>query len=381
MLRSRAGERRGGDRRRARDRRGMPDANAGTRIPGWPEQRVQFLTRYLFVALGLLFFNRIDRAEPAWLALTDLNLVFLAYTVFNTAMFLHARRVLHAPLRYRAAMWMDIAMVTVAVLNDPYAIPPSVLVFIMIVLGNGMRYGMRLFGEAVVGCFAGAMVALSLRHAGALDEVSAGVVFLNLFGAIILVYAYFLMGRVESSRRLLERSSREDNLTRLLNRRALDEVSRPWFLEVVVVGRRLVVMFAGLDDFKSVNDTLGHTYGDRVLIELSRIMRDSIRGTDLAARYGGDEFVLILPDLPLRGAGCIARRIREGFGAWAAGEGINCNVTIGIGEAPTHGTSLDAMLDSVDRAMYAAKAGNGADRGVCYAGTPERGAGDGRVVS
>ncbi len=113
-----------------------------------------------------------------------------------------------------------------------------------------------------------------------------------------------------------------------------------------------------------------------------RHARDSIRGTDLVACYGGDEFVLILPDLPLRGSERIARRIREGFGAWAAGEGLDCNVTIGIGEAPTHGASLDAMLDSVDRAMYATKACNGVDsRCVCYIGAPARGAGGGRAVS
>lgn len=356
-------DRREGDRRRTRDRRHTSAPDAGMRIPSWPEQRVQFLTRYLFIILGLVFFNRGEGAGPLALSLQQLNLTFLLYAASNTAMFVHARRLPYAPARYHAAMWVDIAIVTVAVWNDPHPIPPSVLVFIMIVLGNGMRYGMRLFAEAVVGCFSGAMVAFSLRYTGSVGHIGAGVAFLNLFGAIILVYAYFLMGRVESSRKLLERSSREDNLTRLLNRRALDEVSRPCFQEVAGGRRRLVVMFADLDNFKAINDTLGHAWGDRVLVAFADLVRRSIRGTDLAARYGGDEFVLILPDLPLAGAHDIATRIREGFGAWTAGEGLGCTVTIGVGEAPTHGTTLDAMLDAVDRAMYAAKGRGGSDAG------------------
>lgn len=380
MARHRWGERRGGERRRAHDRRRVPQ-HAGTRIPGWPEQRVQFLTRYLFLALALLFFNRPGLPAPAWVPLAGLNLMFLAYVLCNTALFAHAYRIPYSPLRYHLAMWVDIVVVTVAVLNDPNPIPPSVLVFIMIVLGNGMRYGMRLFGEAVAGCFAGAMIAFSLRYSGAVSQIGAGVVFLNLFGAIILVYAYFLMGRVESARRLLERKSCEDNLTGLLNRRALDELSRPLFREVAAGTRRLVVMFADLDRFKAVNDTLGHARGDQVLVEFAEVVRRTIRASDLAARYGGDEFVLVLPDLPPAGAERIARRVREEFAAWAAREGLECGVTIGIGEAPAHGRSLDAMLDSVDRAMYAAKACPGGRGGVRYVGAPADAARDGAAAS
>ena len=74
---------------------------------------------------------------------------------------MHARRHQIYPLRYHLAMWVDIAITAISVLNDPYTIPPSLLVFIMVVLGNGMRYGMRLFAEALLGCFGAAMLVLN----------------------------------------------------------------------------------------------------------------------------------------------------------------------------------------------------------------------------
>ena len=227
------------------------------RFPGWKEQSVQFLTRYLFVVLGVLFFNFSGDFTPRWMSLQAINAVFALYLVVNTACLLHARRHPVSPTRYRLAMWVDIALVSFCMLNDPYEIPPSLLVFIMVVLGNGMRYGMRLFGEALTGSFAGAMVVLTLRSAG----LTPGVMFLNLFGGIILVYAYILMSRIESSRRQLEQSSTVDALTGLMNRRALFEAAEGIFRKLNGSGR-LTVMFADLDKFKAVNDTHGHAKGD-----------------------------------------------------------------------------------------------------------------------
>ena len=66
--------------------------------------------------------------------------------------------------RYRFAMWLDIIGVSLCILNDPYDIPPTLIVYILVVLGNGMRYGMRFFAEAVIGSFVGGSVALFLRY-------------------------------------------------------------------------------------------------------------------------------------------------------------------------------------------------------------------------
>jgi diguanylate cyclase (GGDEF)-like protein len=252
-------------------------------------------------------------------------------------------------------MWIDVVMVSVCVLHDPYDIPPSLLAFIMVVLGNGMRYGMRLFGEALTGSFAGAMIALSLRAAGNAAGITPGVMFLNLFGGIILIYAYILMSRIEASRQRLEEQSSVDTLTGLMNRRALFEAAHPLF-DRLEGDSRLVVMFADLNKFKLINDTYGHATGDEVLRQFSGILRDCMRNSDIAARFGGDEFVVLLSDTSLEEARKVAERLRAQTAAWAERSQLDLGVTIGMGEAPTHGRDIETLLEQVDRAMYRSKA-------------------------
>lgn len=135
------------------------------------------------------------------------------YFGVNTLFLVHALGHPVSPTRYRLAMWADVAVISILVLNDPYHIPPSLLVYIMVVLGNGMRYGMRLFGEALIGCFGAAILALALRFIGTTSTLPPGVLFLCLLGGIILVYAYVLLGRIEVSRRSLRQE--QEKVSRL----------------------------------------------------------------------------------------------------------------------------------------------------------------------
>jgi diguanylate cyclase (GGDEF)-like protein len=320
---------------------------------------VQFATRYLFFGLGITYFNFVDGIAPAWSTVDVLNASFAVYFALNTLFFLHALRRPIAPTRYRLAMWVDIAITSISVLNDPYAIPPSLLVYIMIVLGNGMRYGMRLFGEALIASFAAVMLTLSLRFVATTYTITPGVLFLNLFGGIILVYSYILMGRIEASRRQLEQSSRADVLTGLLNRRALQETAEFLFNKLGRGDFRLALIFADLDKFKAINDTHGHAVGDQVLRAFAAIVRDSVRISDVTARLGGDEFVLILENTSLDAAQTVAHRIQTRVASWAADNALDFSVSIGLGEAPTHGTSFAEVLERVDKAMYDGKAESG----------------------
>jgi diguanylate cyclase (GGDEF)-like protein len=148
-------------------------------------------------------------------------------------------------------------------------------------------------------------------------------------------------------------------LTGLLNRRALFETGELLINKITGAGGRLAVMFADMDKFKSINDTYGHGVGDQVLRELGAILRDSVRSVDVVARYGGDEFVLLLSETSLDDAEIIARRIQERVDACAKERGLDYSVTIGLGEAPDDGATLDAILESVDQALYQCKSENG----------------------
>jgi diguanylate cyclase (GGDEF)-like protein len=344
------------ERRRRNDRRASPDQpEAGYRYPSWQEQRMQFLTRYVFLVLGVMFFNLVEGIQPTYWSLALLNSAFGIYFLLNTLLFLHARKHHIDCRRYHTAMWVDIVMTSICVLNDPYPIPPSLLVFIMVVLGNGMRYGMRLFAVSLIGSFAATMLVLSARYVLSDAEISPGLLFLNLFGGIILVYSYILMGRIERSRHELELHSNLDTLTGLLNRRALQDVAKTMFQRLQRHHAGFVMLFADLDKFKAINDELGHTAGDQVLIKFAEIVRQSIRSTDTAARFGGDEFVMLLEETTLKEAEFVAVRIQKQVAEWANENGMDISVTFGLGEAPTHGDNFASLLEQVDQALYHSK--------------------------
>lgn len=322
------------------------------RFPSFSEQRIQFITRYIFLALGLSFINLASFSFPPYISSEIINWVGVVYFIFTSLAFYHAWRWPANLTRYRITMWADIFLVALGVVNDPYDIPPALMVFIMIALGNGMRYGMRMFGEALVSCFIAAVLALSVRFAFTAHTVSIGLGFLTLFGSIILLYSYILMARIEKARNNLERSSRQDALTALLNRMGLQETANFLFKDMDAYGGIATVMFVDLDQFKSVNDIHGHAVGDETLCRFVDILRRNIRASDIAARYGGDEFIVLMPETGIKHGEQAARRVQADFAAWAAEAGLPCNASIGLSEAPRDGRNLDQLLAAADTALY-----------------------------
>ncbi len=346
----RAADRRGGERRthlrREADR---------LRTATWDEQRTQFITRYLFCALGLAYFNFGDsvvREPHAYLPF--INVVCIVYLALTTVFMLHARRHVASPLRLRLAMLTDVIGVSAAVFVDTNVMSPGYLVYVVITLGNGMRYGLRAFAETVLASFALAAVVFGLRASDYLAHLSVTSIFFILFISIIVLYSYALMKNVERARRNLEIASCNDALTGLLNRRGLQERTSALFRSLAIQGAPLAVLFADLDGFKAVNDAHGHDAGDRILQEVARGIAAQVRSADIVARFGGDEFVVVLPETSLEHAAVVARRLQAAVAAAACGS-ARLSVTIGIALAPEDGADLDTLLKAVDAAMYRGK--------------------------
>ena len=151
-----------------------------------------------------------------------------------------------------------------------------------------------------------------------------------------------------------------DDLTRLYNSRYLNLVLRRETKRASRSGRPLSLLFLDLDGFKMVNDQHGHMAGSKSLVEAAAIIRSCARETDVVARFGGDEFALILPDTGREGAVSVATRIREriGAGRFLQSDGLDIHLTASIGVAtlPDVAASADELLQAADMAMYRVKA-------------------------
>jgi diguanylate cyclase (GGDEF)-like protein len=150
-----------------------------------------------------------------------------------------------------------------------------------------------------------------------------------------------------------------DDLTRLYNSRYLNHVLRRETKLAVRTGRSLSLLFIDLDGFKSINDKHGHLAGSRALVEAGAVIRGSARETDIVARFGGDEFALILPDTGPTGALAVAERIRDRIArhSFLAGEGLDIRITASVGVAtlPDVAVAADELVQAADAAMYRVK--------------------------
>jgi two-component system cell cycle response regulator len=151
-----------------------------------------------------------------------------------------------------------------------------------------------------------------------------------------------------------------DALTGCMNRRAFTERLERELDRVRRYGVKLSVMMIDLDHFKDVNDTHGHIVGDSVLRQLGELLRDEVRSVDLAARFGGEEFVILLPDTDLEGAVVFAERLRkrvEEHDFAESGDPLRITVSIGVAAASAKGevTEPESLTAKADEALYRAK--------------------------
>lgn len=158
-----------------------------------------------------------------------------------------------------------------------------------------------------------------------------------------------------------------DSLTGLLNRRAFLEAALGEFARARRQASPLAILMLDIDHFKCINDEFGHAAGDEVLRSMAKSVMPCLRDYDLFARFGGEEFVVLLPATSLEEARLVAERLREAVAqttAWFEGKAICCTLSVGLAVARGNHRDLDALLREADMALYAAKQ-SGRNRVVC----------------
>ncbi|MBC8007330.1 MAG: GGDEF domain-containing protein [Prolixibacteraceae bacterium] len=170
----------------------------------------------------------------------------------------------------------------------------------------------------------------------------------------------------------IKQVSDTDELTGTYNMRAFSSMLQRAFRQAVRYGHALSVVMIDSDNLKQINDAHGHESGNRLLQHVVRCIREQLRGSDVMARFGGDEFVVLLPETNNKGALEMAERIRKAveISRFDVRSGdTNITVSVGVASYPEDGGNLDVILDKADKAMYRAKQ-HGRNRVIAYTDDP-----------
>jgi diguanylate cyclase (GGDEF)-like protein len=169
--------------------------------------------------------------------------------------------------------------------------------------------------------------------------------------------AYALANALRVAR--AEALSVTDDLTQLYNSRYLNDALRKETKRAMRSGWPLSLLFIDLDGFKRINDANGHLLGSRALIEAADVIRSSARETDIVARFGGDEFAILLPETGLEGAKSVARRLRDRIQRFAflaeRSQNNRLTASIGVATLPDVADTAEGLLQAADAAMYRVK--------------------------
>jgi diguanylate cyclase (GGDEF)-like protein len=164
--------------------------------------------------------------------------------------------------------------------------------------------------------------------------------------------------RIELLQGQLQEQAVRDALTDLFNRRYLEEMLGVEFARATRSKTSLAILMMDCDRLKHINDTYGHKAGDDALVLIANVIRESIRAGDIACRYGGDEFVVVLGNVSQETAFERAENLRNRIAAQPIlhkEKKININISVGIAMFPVHGTFGETLLQKADQALYEAK--------------------------
>lgn len=255
-----------------------------------------------------------------------------------------------------------------------FSLVPSAVLVAMLAMDKaavgGLRFlGRCLFAQAAMALATAIALGFPLHLRSALAAMLGSVPLLLVYPVMVGTTAYRLARRVRQDNQLLATLSTIDGLTRLLNRASWEGAVQNEFERRRRVGHSASLLMLDLDEFKAINDRHGHGAGDDALRTVAGLIRESLRLHDVAGRYGGEEFGILLPDTDRAGAMVLAERLRRRIeeAVLVPRRNLRATVSIGCAELGRAETSHVAWIDRADRALYRAKAEG---RNRCLAAPP-----------
>ncbi|MDQ3739006.1 MAG: GGDEF domain-containing protein [Actinomycetota bacterium] len=256
----------------------------------------------------------------------------------------------HIPAR--GLLTVDISRIPTQLLGLPRLVDAEVA---RIEEGPTTRGDRRVFALPVATEFAdGPRFVLASMDSGVALPASQRNLFALLVTSGVLLLLASIVVLVVNQRRLSRRAVTDD-LTGLVTRREFHRRAADAIRNAAGEGRNVAVIFVDLDHFKDVNDEAGHHVGDAVLMAVAERLVRTVRDGDVVARWGGDEFAVLLPGATLDVASVRAHSLRESLAGGAMLAGRRVSATAGVAVFPEHGSDTDDLVRAADEAMYAAK--------------------------
>ncbi len=349
----------------------------------WTQERIQALAwwgvAYLLGGASGALWRFGDLLAPGFPSIVPTTLLFLAVgMIWSAARLFHGRPVRRVARLFGAAFWLAACLSPAFTESAASRIVVSALIVAgyTFLTASELRLERRkslirrwpaIFVPMLHGAiflFPVALATLSPGGDGVHSLARGWIVVFAVEVVLYLVGAAFIMLILAKDRtvHVYRLAAATDALTGLLNRRGFFEAAANLIARSRRSGSQLSVLAFDLDHYKSINDRCGHAVGDAVLQLFAKVARETLRGTDIVGRLGGEEFVALLP-ATLAEAGIAAERVRSAFAAASIvrnGQRLAATVSIGVAcGAPS--AAVDVLITRADQALYRAKA-NGRDR-------------------
>lgn len=258
-------------------------------------------------------------------------------------------QILHLTMSYLATMAMG--LLGLADRREVFAYGAAIAVVnFLYPLPHRVRLGLTLVALA-----AAVVIVLSIATPGTMEFslLLGEILVISTFTGVAGGAIYRQLLRAVRSEQILERLANRDGLTGIANRRHAEE---SLYKEIVSITRQrpASLLLADLDHFKRVNDTAGHAVGDEVLRGFATLLESCCRSDDLAARWGGEEFIVLCRETDASGAERLAERVRLAFAAIDSPHCERCTASFGVAEVRA-GDTIESLLARADAALYAAK--------------------------
>jgi diguanylate cyclase (GGDEF)-like protein len=294
----------------------------------------------VFIIVAITF-RIIDIRRPG-------NIIFLScYLIFALVLAVFNKFRKHIAYKYPVALaGFDMLLISygITISGGPHN-SPLYLFYLMFIVYFAIVCNMKL--TLVISCIG------SLLYAGTLLVTQESFVIND---TIILLFFYafgFFSGIIsENLKKYNIKMATQDHLTHLYNRQYLSGELEDILLQCQKSDNLMSLIIFDVDDFKSINDFEGHLEGDRVLAEIAELIRQIIRSGDIAARYGGDEFILVLPQTDKNGAETICHRLKTSIQEYFL---TKVNVSAGVATYPHDGKTTKELFYAADIAMYKEK--------------------------